>query len=188
MVVVVVVVVHAGSSSWRQETAVPKETTSTTLQRHSLRLCSTRPLSPSADCRTKKELSIVCCFVFSWHLVVLFHPLAIMADAPVDVLLKGSSGKSTRGLLRIIILGTIAAAAVSSRLFSVIRMFEGPSFWIGSCPASIDLLIVFVSIRIRKYHSRMYACPQSVSLYQLPRNPMFEQKATEMLMTRFGLV
>lgn len=46
-----------------------------------------------------------------------------MADSPVDALLKGSSGKNTRGLLRIIILGTIAAAAVSSRLFSVIRMF-----------------------------------------------------------------
>jgi len=45
-----------------------------------------------------------------------------MADAPVDVLLKGSSGKNIRGLLRIIILVTIAAAAVSSRLFSVIRM------------------------------------------------------------------
>lgn len=48
-----------------------------------------------------------------------------MADAPVDALLKGSSGKNTRGLLRIIILFTIAAAAVSSRLFSVIRMFLG---------------------------------------------------------------
>ncbi|OJI97777.1 hypothetical protein ASPVEDRAFT_37205 [Aspergillus versicolor CBS 583.65] len=44
-----------------------------------------------------------------------------MADSPVDVLLKGSSGRSARGLLRIIILVTIAAAAVSSRLFSVIR-------------------------------------------------------------------
>ena len=45
-----------------------------------------------------------------------------MADAnPLDVLLKGNSGRNTRGLLRIIILGTIAAAAVSSRLFSVIR-------------------------------------------------------------------
>lgn len=48
-----------------------------------------------------------------------------MADASVDVLLKGNSGKSIRGLLRIIILGTIAAAAVSSRLFSVIRMSWG---------------------------------------------------------------
>lgn len=48
-----------------------------------------------------------------------------MADAPVDVLLKGSSGRNIRGLLRIIILVTIAAAAVSSRLFSVIRMSPG---------------------------------------------------------------
>lgn len=45
-----------------------------------------------------------------------------MAHPALDVLLKGSSGRSTRGLLRIIILCTIAAAAVSSRLFSVIRM------------------------------------------------------------------
>lgn len=45
-----------------------------------------------------------------------------MADSPIDVLLKGDSGRNTRGLLRIIILATIAAAAVSSRLFSVIRM------------------------------------------------------------------
>ncbi|KAF5860682.1 oligosaccharyl transferase stt3 subunit [Aspergillus alliaceus] len=44
-----------------------------------------------------------------------------MAETPVDALLKGSTGRNTRGLLRIIILFTIAAAAVSSRLFSVIR-------------------------------------------------------------------
>ena len=43
-------------------------------------------------------------------------------SSPLDVLLKGSSGQSTRGLLRIVILITIAAAAVASRLFSVIRM------------------------------------------------------------------
>ena len=48
-----------------------------------------------------------------------------MAESPVDVLLKGSSGRSARGLLRIVILVTIAAAAVSSRLFSVIRMSSG---------------------------------------------------------------
>jgi hypothetical protein len=48
---------------------------------------------------------------------------AIMAttSSPIDPLLRGSSGKSSRGLLRIIILCTIAAAAVSARLFSVIR-------------------------------------------------------------------
>ncbi|KKK16216.1 hypothetical protein P175DRAFT_0496957 [Aspergillus ochraceoroseus IBT 24754] len=44
-----------------------------------------------------------------------------MAESSMDALFKGSSGRSTRGLLRIIILVTIAAAAVSSRLFSVIR-------------------------------------------------------------------
>lgn len=41
--------------------------------------------------------------------------------AAFDHFLQGSSSKSTRGLLRIIILLTIAAAAVSARLFSVIR-------------------------------------------------------------------
>ncbi|KAJ5782819.1 hypothetical protein N7457_004593 [Penicillium paradoxum] len=44
-----------------------------------------------------------------------------MAPSSLDFVLKGSSGRSTRGLLRVIILCTIAAAAVSSRLFSVIR-------------------------------------------------------------------
>lgn len=46
-----------------------------------------------------------------------------MADNPFDVLLKGESGRNTRGLLRVLILCTVAAAAVSSRLFSVIREF-----------------------------------------------------------------
>ncbi|KAG0157370.1 hypothetical protein PDIDSM_4555 [Penicillium digitatum] len=44
-----------------------------------------------------------------------------MAPSSLDVVLKGSSGRNTRGLLRVIILCTIAAAAVASRLFSVIR-------------------------------------------------------------------
>jgi len=34
---------------------------------------------------------------------------------------KGETGRNTRGLLRLIILVLIAAAAISSRLFSVIR-------------------------------------------------------------------
>ncbi|KXL47182.1 glycosyltransferase family 66 protein [Acidomyces richmondensis BFW] len=38
-----------------------------------------------------------------------------------DFFFKGESGRNTRGLLRLIILCTIAAAAVASRLFSVIR-------------------------------------------------------------------
>lgn len=44
------------------------------------------------------------------------------ANAAVDPLFRGTTSKNTRGLLRIIILCTIAAAAVSARLFSVIRM------------------------------------------------------------------
>ncbi|KAH0273273.1 hypothetical protein KCU71_g15057, partial [Aureobasidium melanogenum] len=34
---------------------------------------------------------------------------------------KGETGRNTRGLLRLVILVTIAATAVASRLFSVIR-------------------------------------------------------------------
>lgn len=41
--------------------------------------------------------------------------------AAFDTYLKGDTGRSTRALLRTLILCTIAAAAVSSRLFSVIR-------------------------------------------------------------------
>lgn len=47
--------------------------------------------------------------------------ISIMAIAEGDQLLKQVTGRNTRGLLRLIILCTIAAAAVSSRLFSVIR-------------------------------------------------------------------
>ena len=47
--------------------------------------------------------------------------ISIMATAEGDQLLKQVTGRNTRGLLRLIILCTIAAAAVSSRLFSVIR-------------------------------------------------------------------
>lgn len=44
-----------------------------------------------------------------------------MAVAVGDQFLQGTTGRNTRGMLRVIILCTIAAAAVSSRLFSVIR-------------------------------------------------------------------
>ena len=44
-----------------------------------------------------------------------------MATEALDPFLKGDGGRNTRGMLRIIILCTIAAAAVASRLFSVIR-------------------------------------------------------------------
>lgn len=38
----------------------------------------------------------------------------------IDPFFEGDTGRNTRGILRLIILCTIAAAAVSSRLFSVI--------------------------------------------------------------------
>ena len=44
-----------------------------------------------------------------------------MAVEVLEPFLKGDTGRNTRGLLRLIILCTIAAAAVASRLFSVIR-------------------------------------------------------------------
>lgn len=56
-----------------------------------------------------------------------------------DFFFKGESGRNTRGLLRLLILCTIAAAAIAARLFSVIR-FESiihecefcPREWLGS--------------------------------------------------------
>lgn len=42
-------------------------------------------------------------------------------DNGADFFLKGESGRNTRGLLRLVILLTIAAAAIAARLFSVIR-------------------------------------------------------------------
>ncbi|EGD96054.1 oligosaccharyl transferase subunit Stt3 [Trichophyton tonsurans CBS 112818] len=44
-----------------------------------------------------------------------------MASGAIEPFLKGSTSENTRGLLRVVILLLIAAAAVSSRLFSVIR-------------------------------------------------------------------
>lgn len=47
--------------------------------------------------------------------------MAVASDNPAHVFFEGETGRNTRGLLRLIILCLIAAAAVSSRLFSVIR-------------------------------------------------------------------
>lgn len=71
------------------------------------------------------------------HLLVrgrgIAHPLSLptsikhsnmAADGPAQAakfFFEGETGRNTRGLLRLIILCTIAAAAVASRLFSVIR-------------------------------------------------------------------
>ena len=62
--------------------------------------------------------------ITSHHLAFL-SLLAVMATStPLDPFLRGSTSKKTRGLLRIIILFTIAGAAVSARLFSVIRTWK----------------------------------------------------------------
>ena len=56
-----------------------------------------------------------------------------MSADPLQVLASAGQGKTTRGLLRVIILALIAAAAVASRLFSVIR----------TCPVSqVPFLVV----------------------------------------------
>lgn len=44
----------------------------------------------------------------------------------IEPFFKGDIGRNTRGLLRLIILCTIAAAAVASRLFSVISKISYP--------------------------------------------------------------
>lgn len=44
----------------------------------------------------------------------------------LDVFTKGESGRNTRAFLRVIILVSIAIAAVSSRLFSVISTYAFP--------------------------------------------------------------
>lgn len=107
--------------TWCQESDLPTETTLQPTPILTLRQSLIHPPSEWPNW-TKRPFFFV-------HFLLASRPsfscLAIMADAPVDALLKGSSGKNTRGLLRIIILFTIAAAAVSSRLFSVIRMFLG---------------------------------------------------------------
>lgn len=46
-----------------------------------------------------------------------------MAAEALNPFFEGTSGRNTRGLLRVIILCTIAGAAVASRLFSVIREY-----------------------------------------------------------------
>ena len=48
-----------------------------------------------------------------------------MASQAVDPLVKGTSGEKSRTLIRVVILCIVAAAAVASRLFSVIRRYTG---------------------------------------------------------------
>lgn len=68
--------------------------------------------APDYVTRLDKHNTLLCATSFS-----LFN----MAAAQEGQFLKQASGRNTRGLLRVIILCLIAGAAVSSRLFSVIR-------------------------------------------------------------------
>lgn len=70
------------------------------------------------------------------HLSILTTFSIMAADAGPDIL-KQATGRNTRGLLRVIILALIAGAAVSSRLFSVIR-FESIIHECQSSNAIID--------------------------------------------------
>jgi hypothetical protein len=85
-------------------------------------------------------------------------------------LLKQATGRNTRGLLRVIILVLIAAAAVSSRLFSVIR-FESI---IHECQYHNGAAFMQLT-NLR--HSR--------SMVQLPGNKVL---GTEWLLQLLGLV
>ena len=102
-----------------------------------------------------------------------------MTVATENSYLKGAKGRNTRGLLRLVILCTIAAAAVSSRLFSVISMYmcaapdthvlareiyilqllkQGISYNIVFI--AVKLLLTFFSLRIRKHNPRMCVTSQ----------------------------
>ena len=60
-----------------------------------------------------------------------------MASKVKSVLFKDpGSTESARTILKVLILLTIAAAAIASRLFSVIRMF--PIYHVGLPPVLID--------------------------------------------------
>lgn len=77
-----------------------------------------------------------------------------MSVALVEPFLKGDTGRNTRGLLRLIILCTIAAAAVASRLFSVISECLG----LGRVKLVTveDHWLINHHSRVREYHPRMF--------------------------------
>jgi hypothetical protein len=51
-----------------------------------------------------------------------------MAESLNEPFFKGSTGRNTRGILRLTILSLIAGSAIASRLFSVIRMLPSLLF------------------------------------------------------------
>ncbi|CAD0108249.1 unnamed protein product [Aureobasidium uvarum] len=82
-----------------------------------------------------------------------------MAASVGSSFFKGETGRNTRGLLRLIILVLIAATAVASRLFSVIR-FESiihectsTRDFPQSCLLSMPSLALFPSIHLLEPNS-----------------------------------
>jgi hypothetical protein len=61
--------------------------------------------------------------------------MAVAAESasPLDVVASLGQNKNTKTLLRVIILALIAAAAIASRLFSVIRMLSSTKLRLA-CP------------------------------------------------------
>ena len=92
-----------------------------------------------------------------------------MATTGMEPFLKGDGGRNTRGMLRIIILCTIAAAAVASRLFSVIRK-STPSGSLTatavSSPAHCGLLLLAIVLQrltdtLTGFESIIHECESS---------------------------
>lgn len=79
-----------------------------------------------------------------------------MAASSMDPFLRGNTGRNTRGLLRLIILCIIAAAAVSSRLFSVISKFAHAS----DIPVRLMLINVLIALNAG-FESIIHECPYS---------------------------
>ena len=99
-----------------------------------------------------------------------------MPPASVEPFLKGDTGRNTRGLLRLVILLTIAAAAVASRLFSVIRTRTLISHELtGRIYLVVSPQLTVLDPRFRKYHSRVFVSLQPTLEQQycktcLPKN------------------
>lgn len=104
------------------------------------------------------------------HFLYNFLFPANMAAAEEGQFLKQATGRNTRGLLRVVILCLIAGAAVSSRLFSVIR-FESI---IHECQYT-------QSFELCNWLTSVYSRP----VVQLPSN---EIPCTEWLLQLLGLV
>lgn len=135
--------VGAGSNRRSRLSPTPRPSEVTTLR------SSPSPIPPPATFHWQLRLIrfwFSCCN-FNLYLGLGSYFLAIMAETSIDLLLKGSSGRNTRGLLRITILLTIAAAAVASRLFSVIRMY-GLNWLLDSLLTHFqDSKVLFTNVR-----------------------------------------